>query len=72
MTDLYIIDLHKCSIDRVVEEDTELEDKELKEILTTWDAVKEILKRGNDAVIRKKDSGHVVIEDKRTIKHISR
>jgi hypothetical protein len=49
-----------------------MNDKELKEILTTWEAVKEILKRGNDAVIRKKDSGHVVIEDKRTIKHISR
>lgn len=49
-----------------------MEDKEMKEIIATWDAVKEILKRGNDAVIRKKDGGHVVIEDKRTIKHISR
>ncbi len=31
-----------------------MDNKELKEILATWDAIKEILKRGNDAVIREK------------------
>lgn len=72
MSDLYIIDLHKRSIDRVVAGEVAMDEKNLQEILATWEAVKEILKRGNDAVIRKKDSGHVVIEDKRTIKHISR
>lgn len=31
--------------------------------------VDDILKRGNDAVIRKKQGGYVVIEDKKTVKY---
>ncbi|AWY06823.1 MAG: zinc-ribbon containing domain protein [Caudoviricetes sp.] len=31
--------------------------------------VDDILKRGNDAIIRKKQGGYVVIEDKKTIKY---
>lgn len=36
---------------------------------TVMDTVDDILKRGNDAVIRKKQGGYVVIEDKKTIKY---
>ena len=32
-------------------------------------AVKEILKNGNDAIIRRKGSGVVVLEEKKTIKY---
>lgn len=32
-------------------------------------AIKEILKNGNDAVIRRKGSGVVVLEDKKSIKY---
>lgn len=36
---------------------------------TIMDTVDDILKRGNDAVIRKKQGGYVVIENKKTIKY---
>lgn len=32
-------------------------------------AIKEILKNGNDAVVRRKGSGVVVLEDKKSIKY---
>lgn len=32
-------------------------------------AIEEILKRGNDAEIRRKDDGYIVLEVKKTIKH---
>ena len=35
---------------------------------TVMDTVDDILKRGNDAVIRKKGDGYIVLEDKREIK----
>ena len=34
-------------------------------------AINEILKRGNDAVIRKKGSGVIVLEEKKEIKYSS-
>lgn len=34
-----------------------------------WAVIKQIVGRGNDAVIRKKGSGYIVLEDKRTIKY---
>lgn len=38
---------------------------------TAWEIVRGIIRRGNDAVIRKKGDGFVVMEDKRTIKYKS-
>lgn len=34
-------------------------------------AIQSIVQRGNDAVIRKKGDGYIVLEDKRTIKYQS-
>ena len=34
-----------------------------------WAAIKQIVNRGNDAVIRKRGSGYIVLEDKRIIKY---
>lgn len=34
-----------------------------------WAAIKQILVKGNDAVIRKKGSGYIILEDTRTIKY---
>ena len=34
-----------------------------------WDAIKQILVKGNDAIIRKKGSGYIILEDIRTIKY---
>ena len=31
--------------------------------------IKAIIQRGNDAVVRKKGDGYIVLEDKRTIKY---
>lgn len=36
-----------------------------------WTVIKAIIQRGNDAVIRKKGDGYIVLEDKRTIKYSS-
>ena len=36
-----------------------------------WTVIKSIIQRGNDAVIRKKGDGYIVLEDKRTIKYSS-
>ncbi len=33
------------------------------------DVVDDILKRGNDAIIRKKSGGYLVIENKKTVKY---
>lgn len=33
-----------------------------------WAIIKTIIQRGNDAVIRKKGDGYIVLEDKREIK----
>ena len=33
--------------------------------------IKAIIQRGNDAVVRKKGDGYIVLEDKRTIKYSS-
>lgn len=35
----------------------------------TIKAIEAILKRGNDAVVRRKGDGYVVLEEKRTIKY---
>lgn len=35
-------------------------------------AIEEILKRGNDAVVRRKGDGVIVLEEKRTIKYSTR
>lgn len=32
-------------------------------------AIEEIIKKGNDAVVRKKGDGYIVLEDKKTIKY---
>ena len=37
----------------------------------TWAIIEAIIKRGNDAVIRKKGGGYIILEDKRTIKYSS-
>ena len=36
-----------------------------------WAIIKAILDRGNDAVVRKKGDGYIVLEDKRTIEYKS-
>lgn len=33
-----------------------------------WDIIKAIISKGNDAVVRKKGNGYIVLEDKREIK----
>lgn len=33
-----------------------------------WAVIKAIIQRGNDAVVRKKGDGYIVLEDKREIK----
>ena len=33
-----------------------------------WAVIKAIIQRGNDAVVRKKGNGYIVLEDKREIK----
>lgn len=33
-----------------------------------WEIIEGIIRRGNDAVIRKKGDGYIVLEDKREIK----
>ena len=35
------------------------------------EAILAIIKRGNDAIIRKKGGGYIILEDKRTIKYSS-
>lgn len=32
-------------------------------------AIEEIIKKGNDAVVKKKGDGYIVMEDKKTIKY---
>lgn len=32
-------------------------------------AIEEIIKKGNDAVVRRKGDGYIVLEDKKTIKY---
>lgn len=32
-----------------------------------WAIIKAIIQRGNDAIIRKKGNGYIVLEDKKTI-----
>lgn len=34
-----------------------------------WAVIKAIISKGNDAVVRKKGDGYIVLEDKRTIKY---
>ena len=34
-----------------------------------WETVKDILKRGNDALIKKKGDGYIVLEVKKTTKY---
>lgn len=34
-----------------------------------WAIIKAIIQRGNDAVVRKKGDGYIVLEDKRTIQY---
>lgn len=34
-----------------------------------WAIIKAIIAKGNDAVVRKKGDGYIVLEDKRTIKY---
>lgn len=34
-----------------------------------WATIKQILAKGNDAVIRKKGPGYIILEDIRTIKY---
>ena len=36
--------------------------------LKAWTIIKEIIQRGNDAVVRKKGDGYIILEDKREIK----
>lgn len=40
-----------------------------EKLMEAMAAIKEILRRGNDAVIRKKGDGVVVLEDKKTIRY---
>lgn len=39
--------------------------------MNAWAVIKEIIRRGNDAVVRKKDDGYIVMEDKKTIQYRS-
>lgn len=41
-------------------------DEKLREAMV---AIKEILRRGNDAVVRKKGDGVIVLEEKKTIRY---
>lgn len=34
-----------------------------------WAVIKAIIAKGNDAVVRKKGDGYIVLEEKRTIKY---
>ena len=34
-----------------------------------WAVIMAIIEKGNDAVVRKKGDGYIVLEDKRTIKY---
>ena len=34
-----------------------------------WAIIKAIIEKGNDAVVRKKGNGYIVLEDKREIKY---
>ena len=34
-----------------------------------WAAVKSIVEKGNDAVVRKKGTDYIILEDRRTIKY---
>ncbi len=34
-----------------------------------WSAIKMIVDKGNDAVVRKKGAGYIILEDKRTIRY---
>jgi len=36
-----------------------------------WVIIKAIISKGNDAVVRKKGDGYIVLEDKRTIQYQS-
>lgn len=36
-----------------------------------WSIIKAIISKGNDAVVRKKGDGYIVLEDKRTIQYQS-
>jgi len=36
-----------------------------------WAIIRAIIAKGNDAVVRKKGEGYIVLEDKRTIKYSS-
>ena len=36
-----------------------------------WAVIKAIIAKGNDAVVRKKGDGYIVLEEKRTIKYSS-
>ena len=36
-----------------------------------WSIIKAIIAKGNDAVVRKKGDGYIVLEDKRTIQYQS-
>lgn len=36
-----------------------------------WEAIKEILRRGNDAVVRKKGDGYIILEQKKKIAYQS-
>ena len=40
-----------------------------KEEASAWDIIMAIIKRGNDAVVRKKGDGYIVLEDKREIRY---
>lgn len=39
--------------------------------LKAWTIIKEIIQRGNDAIVRKKGCGYIVLEDKKTIQYKS-
>lgn len=34
-----------------------------------WEMIKAIIQRGNDAVVRKKGDGYIVMEEKKSIKY---
>lgn len=36
-----------------------------------WAIIKAIISKGNDAVVRKKSDGYIILEDKRTIQYQS-
>ena len=36
-----------------------------------WAIIKAIIQKGNDAVVRKKGDGYIILEDKRTIQYKS-